>query len=209
MNGVFGEPFRGPVILLGSMVKYHLVWAKDQSRLHKFRTKARVAWKVVLCCSNRASICSHALILLSQTRWIVMTGWCASISLQPFDQTRFGLWFLVVYKHRLHPVFSNTFGLDPCLRTRIWKGHILVDRHWRSWKIWTRLSANGGCHAKDKEEFAFSFCRWMSQIRRKRSRYSERPPRFRNNLHDERSTTMFFKRYTDGCQPSDQRTDRH
>ena len=80
-------------------------------------------------------------------------------------------------------------------------------RHWRSWKIWTRLSANGGCHAKDKEEFVFSFRRWMSKIRRKRSRCSERSPRFRNNLHEERSTTMFFKRDTDGSQPSDQRTD--
>ena len=35
------------------------------------RTKARVAWNVVLCCSNSASICSLALFLLSQSRVIV------------------------------------------------------------------------------------------------------------------------------------------
>ena len=52
------------------------------------RTKARVAWNVVLCCSNRASISSLALILLSRTRWIVMPCLCTSISLQPFVQTR-------------------------------------------------------------------------------------------------------------------------
>ena len=91
------------------------------------QTKARVAWKLVLCCSNRASICSLALIFLSQTRWTVMSGWCTSISLQHFVQTRldcgslmytsislqpcvsntFGLRFFVVYKHRLHPVFQT------------------------------------------------------------------------------------------------------
>ena len=52
---------------------------------------------VLLCCSNRASICSHALILLSQTRWIVMTGWCARISLQPFVPTRLDCCSLFVY----------------------------------------------------------------------------------------------------------------
>ena len=57
------------------------------------RTKARVAWNVVLYCSNLASICSLALILLSPTRWIVMTGWRTSISLQTFVQTRGSLLF--------------------------------------------------------------------------------------------------------------------
>ena len=85
----------------------------------RVRTKARVAWKVVLYCSNRASICSHALILLSPTRWIVMTGWRTSISLQPvfkhvwimgpcciqaslstlcFNMPRW--WFLVAHMHK-------------------------------------------------------------------------------------------------------------
>ena len=50
------------------------------------RTKARVAWKVVLYFENRASICSHALILLSPTRGIVTTARRTSISLQPFVQ---------------------------------------------------------------------------------------------------------------------------
>ena len=53
-----------------------------------------MAWKVVLYFSNRASICSHAFIFLSPTRWFVMVGWRISISLQTFvqlqlfDQTR-------------------------------------------------------------------------------------------------------------------------
>ena len=68
------------------------------------RTKARVAWKVLLYCSNRASFCSHALILLSPTRWIVMTGWRTSISLQPFVQTRGSLLYTSI---SLHPVFQT------------------------------------------------------------------------------------------------------
>ena len=35
----FGEPFGVPIILLGSMVEYHLTRAKDQARLHKYGTK--------------------------------------------------------------------------------------------------------------------------------------------------------------------------
>ena len=45
----------------------------NYERLFVHRTKARVAWKVVLYFSNLESICSHALILLSPTRWFVMT----------------------------------------------------------------------------------------------------------------------------------------
>ena len=61
---------------------------------------------LVLCCSNRASICSLALIFLSQTRWIVMTGWCTSISLQPFVQTRLDCGSLLYTSISLHPVFQ-------------------------------------------------------------------------------------------------------
>ena len=35
----FGMPFNGPVIPFGAMVEYHLISAKDQSRLHKFGAK--------------------------------------------------------------------------------------------------------------------------------------------------------------------------
>ena len=35
----FGVPFNGPVILLGAMLEYHLISAKDISRLHKFGPK--------------------------------------------------------------------------------------------------------------------------------------------------------------------------
>ena len=35
----FGEPFKGPIIPFGAMVKYHPIFAKDQSRLHQFVVK--------------------------------------------------------------------------------------------------------------------------------------------------------------------------
>ena len=35
----FGMPFNGPVTLFGAIVEYHLVSAKDQSRLHQFGAK--------------------------------------------------------------------------------------------------------------------------------------------------------------------------
>ena len=35
----FGMPFNGPVLPLGEMVRYHLISAKDISRLHQFGTR--------------------------------------------------------------------------------------------------------------------------------------------------------------------------
>ena len=35
----FGQPFRGPIIPFGSLVEYHPVTAKDQSRIHQFGKK--------------------------------------------------------------------------------------------------------------------------------------------------------------------------
>ena len=35
----FGEPFEGPVIPFGSLVRYHPITAKDQSRIHQFGKK--------------------------------------------------------------------------------------------------------------------------------------------------------------------------
>ena len=35
----FGQPFKGPIIPLGSLVEYHPVTAKDQSRIHQFGKK--------------------------------------------------------------------------------------------------------------------------------------------------------------------------
>ena len=35
----FGQPFQGPIIPLGSLVEYHPVTAKDQSRIHQFGKK--------------------------------------------------------------------------------------------------------------------------------------------------------------------------
>ena len=35
----FGEPFKGPIIPLGSLVEYYPITAKDQSRIHQFGKK--------------------------------------------------------------------------------------------------------------------------------------------------------------------------
>ena len=32
----FGQPFKGPIIPLGSLVEYHPITAKDLSRIHQF-----------------------------------------------------------------------------------------------------------------------------------------------------------------------------
>ena len=98
------------------------------------RTKARVTWKVVLYFSNRASICSHALILLSPSRWFVMTGWrtssclCSIISLQPFDQNTFGLWSLLITSIVSTLCFKHVWNVDPCLRTRIVSSTVFQTR---------------------------------------------------------------------------------
>ena len=39
MKDVFGQPFKGPIIPFGSLVEYHPVTAKDQSRIHQFGKK--------------------------------------------------------------------------------------------------------------------------------------------------------------------------
>ena len=36
MKDVFGQPFEGPIIPFGSVVEYHPITAKDQSRIHQF-----------------------------------------------------------------------------------------------------------------------------------------------------------------------------
>ena len=39
MKDVCGQPFKGPVIPFGSLVEYHPLIAKDQSRIHQFGKK--------------------------------------------------------------------------------------------------------------------------------------------------------------------------
>ena len=39
MKDVFGQPFEGPIIPFGSLVEYHPITAKDQSRIHQFGKK--------------------------------------------------------------------------------------------------------------------------------------------------------------------------
>ena len=36
MKDVFWQPFKGPIIPFGSLVEYHPITAKDQSRIHQF-----------------------------------------------------------------------------------------------------------------------------------------------------------------------------
>ena len=35
----FGKPFKGPIIPFGSLLEYHPVTAKDQSRIHQYGKK--------------------------------------------------------------------------------------------------------------------------------------------------------------------------
>ena len=39
MKDVLGQPFKGPIIPFGSLVEYHPITAKDQSRIHQFGKK--------------------------------------------------------------------------------------------------------------------------------------------------------------------------
>ena len=39
MKDVFGQPFKGPIIPFGSLVEYHPITAKDQSRMYQFGKK--------------------------------------------------------------------------------------------------------------------------------------------------------------------------
>ena len=39
MKDFFGQPFNGPIIPFGSLVEYHPMTAKDQSRIHQFGKK--------------------------------------------------------------------------------------------------------------------------------------------------------------------------
>ena len=41
----FGQPFKGPIIPLGSLVEYYPITAKDQSRIHQFG-KESLTWIV-------------------------------------------------------------------------------------------------------------------------------------------------------------------
>ena len=40
----FGQPFKGPIIPFGSLVEYHPITAKDQSRIHQFGKKVFPGW---------------------------------------------------------------------------------------------------------------------------------------------------------------------
>ena len=38
-EGLFGQPFKGPIIPVGSLVEFHPITAKDQSKIHQFGKK--------------------------------------------------------------------------------------------------------------------------------------------------------------------------
>ena len=40
----FGQPFKGPIIPFCSLVEYHPITAKDQSRIHQFGKKVLPGW---------------------------------------------------------------------------------------------------------------------------------------------------------------------
>ena len=44
MKDRFGQPFTGPIITFGSLVEYHPITAKDQSRMHQFGKKVLPGW---------------------------------------------------------------------------------------------------------------------------------------------------------------------
>ena len=59
MKDVFGQPFKGPIIPFGSLVEYHPITARDQSRIHQFGKKV-LPWTGLRIC-----IC---------TRWRIWKG---------------------------------------------------------------------------------------------------------------------------------------
>ena len=56
-----------------------------------------------------------------------------------------------------------------------------------------RLNAKEVLMPKTGAEFLFPFRRWNSQVGGKRSVFSGKSTQFRNAVHEERSTTVFFK----------------
>ena len=49
----FGQPFKGPIIPFGSLVEYHPITAKDQSRIHQSIWKESFTWIVPRICFVR------------------------------------------------------------------------------------------------------------------------------------------------------------
>ena len=96
----------------------------------------------MLHCSNRASICSHALILLSQTRWFVTTGCRTSISLQPFDQTRSKCGSLLFTSIVSTLCLKHVWNVYPCLRTRISFQHCVSNTFGLWFRVWVQASAS-------------------------------------------------------------------
>ena len=57
MNGELVDTFKGPVTCFGSMVEYHPVFAKDQSRLnHTNSARKFYPWSLLRICIVRGEI---------------------------------------------------------------------------------------------------------------------------------------------------------
>ena len=77
----FGQPFKGPIIPFGSLVEYHPITAKDQSRIHQFGKKvlpglflgyalyAEGIWKLEKTQCERSDISQTRRIYFSNRRW--------------------------------------------------------------------------------------------------------------------------------------------
>ena len=100
-----------------------------------------VVWKVVLYFSNLASICSPALILLSPSRWFVMSGWLTSISLQH--------------------VFKHVRILVPCLRTRISFQHCVSNPFGLWFRVWVQALSSWFL-GQTRLDFGSLFCTSIS-----------------------------------------------
>ena len=108
-----------PFLPFSTFLPFYLFTLLPFYLLPFYRRKAQLAWKVVLYCSSRASICSHALILLFQTRWIVKTGWRTSISLQPVFKH---VWIVV-------PCLCTSISFQPGFQTRFNYGSMSAYMH--------------------------------------------------------------------------------
>ena len=68
----FGEPLKGPIIPFGSLVEYHPITAKDQSRIHQFVKK--ILPGLFLGYALYASICKESLTWIVR-RIRIVRGW--------------------------------------------------------------------------------------------------------------------------------------
>ena len=78
-----GEPCKGPVIPIGSMIEYHPISAKDQSRLHQFGKRCYQEFSLDMHCSRVE--CGKEILWLQTLRsWQIWT--CQKSMLEGFPK---------------------------------------------------------------------------------------------------------------------------